>query len=109
MDDSVNLAPLQAVMSEPRLVQFPSDGESFAYGYFYPATNLSPDLGKDFKPPLLVKAHGGPTSQTSAVFRLEIQFWTSRGFAVLDVDYGGSTGHGKEVRLRNASLCTMHN
>ena len=108
MDTSVDLAPLQAVMSEPRLVQFPSDGDSFAFGYFYPPTNLSPGLGRDFKPPLLVKAHGGPTSQTSAVFRLEIQFWTSRGFAVLDVDYGGSTGHGKEVRIRGKLLCLCH-
>lgn len=125
MDPSVNLKPLQAVMSEPRLVEFPS-GSGHAYGYYYPPTNLSPNLGSDFKPPLLVKvrdwlgssafglmlqmcahasnlvvqAHGGPTSQTSSVFRLEIQFWTSRGFAVLDVDYGGSTGHGKEVSSR---------
>jgi len=50
------------------------------------------------KPPLLVKTHGGPTARTSTTFRLDIQFWTSRGFAVLDVDYGGSTGYGKEYR-----------
>lgn len=54
MDSSVDLKPLQAAMSEPRLVQFPS-GDGRAFGYFYPPTNLSPDLGSDFKPPLLVK------------------------------------------------------
>jgi dipeptidyl aminopeptidase/acylaminoacyl peptidase len=52
----------------------------------------------DVKPPLLVKAHGGPTSSTSTTFRLDIQYWTTRRFGVLDVDYGGSTGYGKEYR-----------
>lgn len=54
MDSSVDLTPLQAAMSEPRLVEFPSEG-SHAFGYFYPPTNLSLDLGSQFKPPLLVK------------------------------------------------------
>lgn len=54
MDKSVDLSPLQAAMSEPRLVEFPSE-DRHAFGYFYPPTNLSPDLGSDFKPPLLVK------------------------------------------------------
>ena len=54
MDASVDLAPLKAVMSEPYLIEFPSEG-SHAFGYFYPPTNLAPDLASDFKPPLLVK------------------------------------------------------
>jgi dipeptidyl aminopeptidase/acylaminoacyl peptidase len=49
---------------------------------------------------LLVISHGGPTSATSATLRLDIQFWTSRGFAVLDVNYGGSTGYGRAHRER---------
>merc|ERR1711923_467890 len=51
-------------------------------------------------PPLLVKAHGGPTACTSTSFNPAIQFFTSRGFAILDVDYGGSTGYGREYRRR---------
>jgi hypothetical protein len=54
LESSVNLAPLQAAMSEPRLIEFPSE-DRHAFGYFYPPTNLSPELGNDFKPPLLVK------------------------------------------------------
>ena len=88
-----NLVEIQSAMSEPKSIQFPSDpklGVGYAYGYYYPPFNTSGCL-----PPLLVKAHGGPTSRTSTTFRLDIQYWTSRGFAVLDVDYSGSTGYGR--------------
>src|SRR5208337_673957 len=52
------------------------------------------------KPPLLVKVHGGPTGATAASFDLQIQFFTSRGFAVLDVNYGGSSNYGRKYRQR---------
>lgn len=91
-----DLLTIQPFLSEPRYIKFPSDsllGLGFAYGYYYPPVQQSAT-----KPPLLVKAHGGPTSSTSTTFRIDIQFWTSRGFAVLDVDYGGSTGYGKDFQ-----------
>jgi dipeptidyl aminopeptidase/acylaminoacyl peptidase len=93
----VDLTEIQAAMSKPQLIQYPSTGGvGYAYGYYYPPSRFT--AGSDVKPPLLVKAHGGPTSQTSTTFRLLIHFWTSRGFAVLDVDYGGSTGKGAAYR-----------
>jgi dienelactone hydrolase len=94
-----DLPKLQQSMSEPQAIQFPSDcGVGHAFGYFYPPCNLAKDLPASFLPPLLVKAHGGPTARTSTTFRLDIAFWTSRGFALLDVDYGGSSGYGKDYQ-----------
>lgn len=97
MDDLSILPTIRPFMSEPKLIQFPSDtslGTGYAYGYFYaPVQDNNNNSG--IKPPLLVKAHGGPTARTETTFRIAIQFWTSRGFAVLDVDYGGSTGYNK--------------
>ena len=87
-------------ISEPELVEFPTENGLTAHGFFYPPTN------KDFvgpaneKPPLLVKSHGGPTSSTVALLTFGVQYWTSRGIAVLDVNYGGSTGYGTEYRRR---------
>ena len=87
-------------ISVPSPVEFPAPlGTS--YGFYYPPTNKLCECNTEGAlPPLLVKAHGGPTSCTSTIFNPSIQFWTSRGFAVLDVDYGGSTGYGKEYRRR---------
>lgn len=73
-------------------------GARQAHAFFYPPTN--PDFGapKAAKPPLLVMSHGGPTAATAADYSPKIQFWTSRGFAVADVDYTGSTGYGRAYR-----------
>jgi dipeptidyl aminopeptidase/acylaminoacyl peptidase len=81
-------------------VEFPTTDGKTAFGLFYPPHN--PDyvgpLGE--RPPLLVKCHGGPTGAASSGLNLGIQFWTSRGIAVLDVNYGGSTGFGRAYRER---------
>lgn len=86
--------------SIPQPVEFPTPGGQTAFGLFYPPMNadhIAPD-GK--LPPLLVKCHGGPTSSASRTLDLRTQFWTSRGIAVVDVDYGGSTGYGRAYRER---------
>lgn len=70
------------------------------YAFFYPPTSADSDGPSDARPPLLVKSHGGPTSATSAGLDPRIQFWTSRGFAVVDVNYAGSSGYGRAYRDR---------
>src|SRR5262249_58488543 len=69
-------------------------------GLFSPPTNpiFAPPAGE--RPPLLVKCHGGPTPSASSALDLRVQYWTSRGIAVFDVNYGGSTRHGREDRDR---------
>ncbi|CAJ1461033.1 unnamed protein product [Effrenium voratum] len=89
-------------ISQPELIEFPTGkGDETAFGFYYPPTNRDFQAGEDSRPPpLLVKAHGGPTAQTSISFNPALQFWTSRGFAVLDVDYRGSTGYGRAYRQK---------
>jgi len=87
-----------AYISTPEPVAFPTTlGE--AYGFYYKPRHPTCS-SSEAAPPLLVKAHGGPTACTGATFNPTIQYWTSRGFAVLDVDYGGSTGYGRDYRRR---------
>jgi dipeptidyl aminopeptidase/acylaminoacyl peptidase len=86
--------------STPRPIEFPTDGGLTAHALFYPPAN--PDWhGPDGEaPPLIVMAHGGPTGNASPILDPSLQYWTSRGFAVVDVNYGGSTGYGRAYRER---------
>jgi dipeptidyl aminopeptidase/acylaminoacyl peptidase len=70
------------------------------YGYFYPPTNARCSAPADSLPPLITLSHGGPTSFATADFKIAYQFWTSRGFGILDVNYSGSTGFGRAYRDR---------
>jgi dipeptidyl aminopeptidase/acylaminoacyl peptidase len=81
-------------------IEFPTTGGNTAFGLFYPPRNPHFIGRPGEKPPLLVKCHGGPTSSASSALNLTTQFWTSRGIAVLDVNYGGSTGFGRAYRER---------
>jgi dipeptidyl aminopeptidase/acylaminoacyl peptidase len=81
-------------------IEFPTTGGKTAFGLFYPPHNPDYAAPPDEKPPLLVKCHGGPTSSASSALSLGTQYWTSRGIAVLDVNYGGSTGFGRAYRDR---------
>jgi len=85
----------------PEIIEFPTDvpGQN-AYAYFYPPANPMYQGSQGEKPPLLLKSHGGPTDETRGMLNLSIQYWTSRGWAIVDVNYGGSTGYGREYRDR---------
>ena len=89
-------------MSRGRHVSFPSRGGRTAHAWYYPPTGVLDGeaiTGKDGeRPPVVVHVHGGPTGAARPMFDLETQYWTSRGFAVVDVDYGGSTGYGRAYR-----------
>jgi dipeptidyl aminopeptidase/acylaminoacyl peptidase len=87
-------------LSEPQPVEFPTEDGKTAHAFFYPPRNSDFQGPDEDKPPLLVKSHGGPTGAAITALNLGIQFWTSRGIGVLDVDYGGSTGYGREYRER---------
>ena len=85
-------------LAEP--IEFPTEGHRTAHAYFYPPTNANFEGPPDERPPLIVMSHGGPTSEATSEFDPTIDFFTSRGFAAVDVNYGGSTGHGREYRER---------
>ena len=87
-------------LSVPEPVEFPTEGGLTAYGFFYPPQNRDFVAPEGERPPLLVHSHGGPTAMTTATLDLSTQYMTSRGIAVLDVNYGGSTGYGREYRCR---------
>jgi dipeptidyl aminopeptidase/acylaminoacyl peptidase len=93
---SIALDP--ALLSTPQEIGFPTAGNRSAHGFYYAPKNRDTTGPANEKPPLLVMSHGGPTSATSTSLRLSIQYWTSRGIAVLDVDYRGSSGYGRAYR-----------
>jgi dipeptidyl aminopeptidase/acylaminoacyl peptidase len=87
-------------ISPPEAVEFPTEGGLTAHAFFYPPRNHDFRAPAGARPPLLVLSHGGPTGATSPVLNPAIQYWTSRGIAVVDVNYGGSTGYGRAYRER---------
>jgi dipeptidyl aminopeptidase/acylaminoacyl peptidase len=86
--------------SIPQAIEFPTEDGKTAHAFFYPPRNRDFAAPEGELPPLLVKSHGGPTSAATTTLALGIQYWTSRGIGVLDVNYGGSTGYGREYRKR---------
>jgi dipeptidyl aminopeptidase/acylaminoacyl peptidase len=87
-------------LSEPEAIEFPTSNDQTAHALFYAPKNKDFTAPAGERPPLLVISHGGPTSATSPALRLAVQYWTSRGFAIVDVNYGGSTGYGRPYRER---------
>ncbi|UCC75534.1 MAG: S9 family peptidase, partial [Anaerolineales bacterium] len=87
-------------ISQPQAIEFPTEGDLTAHALFYAPKNRDHAAAADERPPLLVISHGGPTSAASSTLSWEVQFWTSRGFAVVDVNYGGSSGYGRAYRQR---------
>lgn len=87
-------------LSRPEAVEFAASAGATAHAFYYPSTNPQAVSFPGERPPLLVRAHGGPTSAARTHLDLEVQYWTTRGFALLDVNYGGSAGYGRAYRER---------
>ena len=87
-------------VSIAQAVKYKNSNEEFVHANYYPPTHPEFVAPQDERPPLLVLSHGGPTSKSSANFSFIVQFFTTRGWAVLDVNYGGSTGYGRDYRNR---------
>ena len=85
-------------VAEP--IEFPTQGGLTAHAFYYAPHNEQFTAPEGECPPLIVFTHGGPTAATHARLNLEVQYWTSRGFAVADVNYGGSAGYGRAYRDR---------
>ena len=98
VSNNLNIDP--GYLSVPEPIEFPTTGGLTAHGFFYPPQNSDYCGPNGELAPLLVKSHGGPTSAAATALSLNIQYWTSRGIAVLDVNYGGSSGYGREYRER---------
>jgi dipeptidyl aminopeptidase/acylaminoacyl peptidase len=91
--------PLESAwISRPEPIEFPTAGGTHAFANYYPPINPLHEGPPGTAPPVIVKCHGGPTGTASTAFDARIQFWTTRGFAVVDVNYRGSTGFGRRYR-----------
>ena len=87
-------------ISVPEAIEFPTEGGLMAHGFFFPPKNPEYEAPAGELPPLIVYVHGGPTSAVSNQLEHDVQFWTTRGFAYLIVNYGGSSGYGRAYRQR---------
>ncbi len=87
-------------VSTPEQIAFPTARSEIAYGIYYAPHNRDYAAPADMRPPLIVECHGGPTAAASTMLNLKRQYWTSRGFAVVSVNYAGSTGYGRAYRER---------
>jgi len=87
-------------LSRPKPIDFPTEGGEVSHAFYYPPRNGEYQAPDGELPPLIVSCHGGPTSTARAILDLSIQFWTSRGFAFLSVNHGGSSGFGRRYRER---------
>ncbi|GAB4216446.1 MAG: S9 family peptidase [Roseiflexaceae bacterium] len=87
-------------LSPPQQIEFPTENGQTAFAIYYAPANRDYRAPEGELPPLLVRSHGGPTGSADAAFNLQVQYWTSRGFAFVDVNYGGSTGYGRAYRQR---------
>ncbi len=87
-----------ALLSRAEAISYPTRDGQQAHAFFYPPANVDFSAPDEERPPVLVLSHGGPTAATEASLNLGIQFYTSRGWAVLDVNYRGSSGYGREYR-----------
>jgi dipeptidyl aminopeptidase/acylaminoacyl peptidase len=96
--ESVSLSFDPTMVSRPKAIEFPTTDGATAHAFYYPPHNSVVSASADELPPLLVFSHGGPTSATTSELDLEVQFWTTRGIAVVDVNYRGSTGYGRPYR-----------
>lgn len=95
---SIAELPPVAYLSVPESISYTSTGGRTAHAFYYPPCNADVRPAAGGKPPLIVIGHGGPTGMATSTLKLATQYWTSRGFAVLDVNYGGSTGFGRDYR-----------
>jgi dipeptidyl aminopeptidase/acylaminoacyl peptidase len=87
-------------LSVPQAIEFPTEGGLTAHAFYYPPKNKDYAGMPGELPPLVVHSHGGPTSAVGSSYDLEFQYWTSRGFGIVDVNYGGSSGYGRAYRQR---------
>ncbi|GAB2177126.1 S9 family peptidase [Dongia sp. agr-C8] len=91
---------LRPYISIPEAIAFPTTGGEIAHAFYYPPASKDYSAPAGEQVPVLVKSHGGPTATTSHTLSFSVQYWTSRGFGLLDVNYRGSTGYGRAYRLR---------
>jgi dipeptidyl aminopeptidase/acylaminoacyl peptidase len=89
-----------AFLSRAETVSFPTEGGLTAHAFFYAPVHRDLRGPEGERPPLIVFSHGGPTGACDAAFKWSFQYWTSRGFAIVDVNYGGSSGYGRAYRER---------
>jgi dipeptidyl aminopeptidase/acylaminoacyl peptidase len=87
-------------LSLPTPIEFPTEGGLVAHAFYYAPKNRDFEAPAGDRPPLVVHCHGGPTGSAGMTYPFEYQYWTSRGLAVVDVNYGGSAGYGRAYRMR---------